>query len=91
MVGKVEGGEKIVSRFHRRKLRTGKHGRLLDFPAMVEVHQRTSGVYEKPKHGHGRDWAELVEFALTPTRKAIPFAIVHLIHCRRVRRRNLLT
>ncbi|MDR1270328.1 MAG: hypothetical protein LBK82_12470 [Planctomycetaceae bacterium] len=26
---------------------------------------------------------------LTPTRKATPFAVVHLIHCRRVRRRDL--
>ncbi|MDR1269140.1 MAG: hypothetical protein LBK82_06420 [Planctomycetaceae bacterium] len=27
---------------------------------------------------------------MTPTRKATPFAVVHLIHCRRVRRRDLL-
>ncbi|MDR1269150.1 MAG: hypothetical protein LBK82_06470 [Planctomycetaceae bacterium] len=26
---------------------------------------------------------------MTPTRKAIPFAVVNLIHCRRVRRRDL--
>ncbi|MDR1269836.1 MAG: hypothetical protein LBK82_09955 [Planctomycetaceae bacterium] len=25
---------------------------------------------------------------MTPKRKAIPFTVVHLIHCRRVRRRN---
>ncbi|MDR1268180.1 MAG: hypothetical protein LBK82_01520 [Planctomycetaceae bacterium] len=26
---------------------------------------------------------------MTPTRKATPFAVVYLIHCRRVRRRDL--
>ncbi|MDR1270861.1 MAG: hypothetical protein LBK82_15205 [Planctomycetaceae bacterium] len=27
---------------------------------------------------------------MTPTRKATPFAVVNLIHCRRVRRRDVL-
>jgi hypothetical protein len=32
----------------------------------------------------------MVDFALTPKRKAIQIAVVNLIHCRRVRRRDLL-
>jgi hypothetical protein len=44
------------------------------------------------KGGQSARWAvEPVEFALTPIRKAAPFAVVHRIHCRRVRRRDLLT
>jgi hypothetical protein len=51
------------------------------------------GVITNSETKAGNPFAEALHrlsLLLTPKRKTIPFAIVNLIHCRRVRRRDLL-
>jgi hypothetical protein len=56
------------------------------FDNITILGQYFSGIFVKSRKlsgGQSARWAVApVEFALTPTRKAIPFAGVHLIHCR---------